>query len=836
MATMTTKRRLDRVPKWLLPVVALLLIGGGAFVLWAATLPVPDFNTVFEQIKNQASTKIYDRTGEVLLYDLSSNIRRTNVPFDRLSTDLKNATVAIEDDRFYSHGGIEVTSIIRAIWVDLWSGSFSQGGSTITQQVVKNAFLSQEKTITRKVKEWILALKLERVMSKDDILNAYLNETPYGSNIYGAEAAANAYFGTTAEKLTLAQAAYLAALPKAPSYYSPYGSHRDLLDARKDLVLKRMHDLGFITDQQRKQAEAEKVIFIPGGNQSIKAPHFVFYLKSYLAEKYGEDFDQQGLKVTTTLDWNFQQEMEAVIKRYAADNEKNFRAGNTGMVAVDPTTGQIVAMVGSRDYFDATREGNFNVTTAKRQPGSAFKPIVYATAFSKGYTDKTVVFDLPMQFSTACANGGSCYSPQNYTGNFVGPISFRSALAQSRNVPSVEVLYLAGINDSIKMAQAMGITTLTDPKRYGLSLVLGGGEVTLLEMTGAYASFANEGKHYPNTPILKVENGKGEILEEFKPDDYQSVITPEVARTISSILSDNEARAPVFGPNSSLNFPGYEVAVKTGTTQDYRDAWVIGYTPSLVIGAWAGNNDNTPMSKNVAGVVVTPMWHALMLDYLQTHPAEHFAPSPEPDPNLKPVLRGFWRGNDNYFVDKISGQLATNYTPPETREERVLNNVHSILYWVDRNNPTGPPPTNPANDPQFGLWEGPVRAWAAQNGLAYVETRGSLPTGYDSVHQPGSGPQVSITNPSPNQVFNPGDNVTVSAIVNSSYPVTKVDFFLNDNYLGSATNQPWQLVFSPSDIDQANLKSDNELKAVASDSIQNKGVAAINIKINFPTP
>jgi len=623
-----TKKRHQSRYTILLLIIGICALVGGLLLLWAATLRLPDFDVVSERVIQQ-STKIYDRTGDILLYDLHENIRRTVVPFEDISDYIKKATVAIEDAEFYRHHGIKISAFFRALFVNILSFRFSQGGSTITQQVVKNALLTQEKTVARKIKEWILSIKIEQNLSKEEILSLYLNESPYGGNIYGIQEASMTFFGKNASEVTLAEAAYLAALPQAPTFYSPYGENREALDARKNLVLDRMVENNFITNEERISASAEKVIFKPRPERSILAPHFVFYVRDYLEKKYGlRAIEEDGLRVITTLDYELQKQAEQIVHDGALENEKKFKAKNAALVAIDPTTGQILSMVGSRDYFDTEIDGNVNVTIAKRQPGSAFKPFVYATAFLKGLTPETVLFDLPTQFSTACkpsdtSHKDPCYFPENYDGKFRGPMSIRNALAQSVNVPAVKALYIAGISDSIQTARRMGITTLEDASRYGLTLVLGGGEVTLLDITSAYGVFANDGVRNPTTAIIRIVYRDGTVLEEFSPRPV-SVLDQNVARQISNILSDNVARTPAFGTNSSLFFKNRDVAAKTGTTNDYRDVWIIGYTPNLAVGMWAGNNDNTPIDKSIAGFVIAPLWRTFMDVALPTRTTEYF--------------------------------------------------------------------------------------------------------------------------------------------------------------------------------------------------------------------
>lgn len=810
------------LPPWLRLIVILALIagffGGGLVLFWVATLEIPDFSAFHDRVVSE-STKIYDRTGEILLYDVHGTVRRQIIPFEEISKDIKNATVAIEDSEFYEHRGFKPDAFLRAVFANLLSASFSQGGSTITQQLVKNTILTQEKKIARKVKEIVLALKMEQTLSKEQILTLYLNETPYGGNIYGVEEASRAFFGKSAKDISLAEAAYVAAIPQAPTFFSPYGKNRERLEERKNLVLRRMREIGFIDEAQEAAAKAEVVIFQPLSEQGIKAPHFVIYVRDYLAEKYGEEnIKTRGFKVITTLDWELQEKAEEIVARYAAENIKNFNANNAGLVAIDPQTGQILAMVGSRDYFDTEAEGNFNITLAHRQPGSAFKPFVYAQALSEGFTPETVLFDVPTQFDTACARDASrCYAPSNYDNIFRGPMTIRTALAQSINIPAIKALYLAGVRDSINLARSMGISSLTDPNRYGLTLVLGGGEVSLLELTGAYGVFANEGVRLPPEEILRVEDSNGEVLEEFQARP-QTALAANVARQISNILSDNAARQPTFSANSPLYFPGRDVAAKTGTTNDYRDAWIVGYTPNLAVGTWAGNNDNTPMEKKIAGLIVAPMWREFMNAAIATRPVANFTPPEPTSTELPPVYRGFWQGNRSYVVDKVSGKLATEYTPEELREERVVQEVHSLLYWLDRR-----------NDAQFSLWETPVRAWAIANG--HLDQTGDIPEEPDDIHRPENQPRFEIDSPHSNQTYQANDRITV-AINNyqGKYPLGQVEVFFNDTFLDSAKSAPFQITFRPSDLED--LRSRNTLRVVVSDTVRNQAEETINLKVD----
>jgi 1A family penicillin-binding protein len=701
--------------------LGLFLIIFGMTLIWLTTLKIPSLES-FKERKTTESTKIYDRTGKVLLYDIFEEQKRTIIPFEKISPLIKQATLSIEDKEFYSHKGIKPTAFLRAVLVNIFSLSFSQGGSTITKQAIKKTILTDDKTPTRKLKEWVLALKLEKIMTKDEIFSLYLNEIPYGGNIYGIEEASQTYFGKSAKDIDLAEAAYLASMPQAPSYYSPYGKHLDKLDERKNLVLREMVESGYITEEEYQKASKEKVVFLPKEDKGIKAPHFVMYVKDYLEKKYGEDvLTNGGLRVTATIDYDLQKKAEEIALKYALENKKNFNGENAAFVAIDPTNGNILTMVGSRDYFDKDIDGQFNVSTAHRQPGSTFKPFVYAEAFNKGYTPETVLFDVKTQFSTRClvddkTSDNGCYSPENYDNKFRGPMTLRDALAQSINIPAVKALYLAGISDSIDLAESMGITSLGDPNQYGLTLVLGGGEVTLLDMVSAYGVFASEGKKTPYNSILKIEDSKGNILEELKPKSID-VLNPESARKISDILSDNVARTPLYGANSALYFQDRDVAVKTGTTNDYKDAWIIGYTPNIVIGTWAGNNNNTPMEKKVAGLIVAPMWRALMQEALKTLPKVSFnKPLKEDSYALKPVLRGKWIGGlSNIYGTQEASSTNQDGIPYNSIQEVLTGGVHSILYWLNKDDPRGLNPVNPESDPQFKYWEYGVRKWALEN-------------------------------------------------------------------------------------------------------------------------
>jgi len=673
-------------------------------------------------------------------------------------------------------------------------------------------------------------------------LEAYLNESPYGGTIYGVEQASQTFFGKPAKELSLAQSAYIAAIPKAPTYYSPYGTHRDALDVRQKQVLDKMLSLGIIVPEDYRKALAEKVQFLSKNSENIRAPHFVMYVKDYLVQKYGEDVvSSGGLKVKTTLDFGMQQKAEDVIEKFSPSIAENYNANNTGMIAIDPKTGDILTMVGSKDYFSRIIEGNFNVSLAKRQPGSTFKPFVYSTLFKKGYTPETILYDYKMEFSQYCTPEGkpknpsddpakACYSPSEFDKIYNGPMTVRQALAQSRNIPAVQALYLAGITDSIETAHDLGISSLNDPNRYGLTLVLGGGEVSLLDITSAYGVFANDGLRNPARSVLEVDDNKGNILEQATNSPIK-VLDPEISRQITSILSDNNVRMASLKPVTDSI--GRKVAIKTGTTNDFRDVWAIGYTPSLVVGAWAGNNDNSPMSQNIAGLIISPLWGAFMSQVAKNFPPEDF-PSPlNPKPDLKPVMRGIWQGGQSYKIDTVSGKLATQYTPPETTKENIFNSVHSILHWVNKSDPLGPIPSDPKQDPQYEYWEYSVRKWFDEWKILnpnFKETIDlTIPTETDNVHLPEKSPIVKITSPIPNSIIDPNVQLSIQIQSSGQYQVKKTEVYLNGKYILTNESNPLSISFVPADV--GNISLVNTISIVLYDTVYNKGNASVDFRI-----
>lgn len=612
-------------------------------------LPKPGTLATRDQV---VSTKIYDRDGN-LLYKVYNNENRTIVHLSDLPQSVKEATIAIEDADFYSHPGFSLRGITRAFYKNVTYGERT-GGSTITQQLVKNTLLSPEKTLLRKIKEVILAMQVELTFSKDQILEMYLNEVSYGGAAYGIEEASNLYFGKRARELTLAEAALLSGLPKAPTTYSPFGANPQLAKARQIEVLSKMLEEKHITPEEADQAIREPLTY-RDQRQDIKSPHFVMYIKQLLAETYGENVvEEGGLEVITSLDSNIQNMAEQVVLDETQKIER-LRISNGAALVTNPQNGEILAMVGSKDYFDPKGDGNYNVTTALRQPGSSIKPVTYSYGLeSKMFTASSIIPDTPITYHVA---GSEPYTPRNYDNSFHGNVTLRTALGSSFNIPAVKVLASIGMNNMLNHASKLGITTWKDPTRYGLSLTLGGGEVKMTDMNVVYGTFANYGKKSNLRPILRVTDYKGNVISEnpctdgqyVKEDNSSTFITkilknlspnianasevtngnctsqalnPSVAFIITDILKDNAARTPTFGPNSLLVIPNHkEVAVKTGTTQNLRDNWTIGYNQNYVVSTWVGNNDNTPMSYVASGITgASPIWHKIMRNLLDGQP------------------------------------------------------------------------------------------------------------------------------------------------------------------------------------------------------------------------
>ncbi|HLD24506.1 MAG TPA: transglycosylase domain-containing protein [Patescibacteria group bacterium] len=590
--------------------------------LFLKSLPNPELLT---QRDLEVSTKIMDRNGQ-LLYEIYVDQNRTPVKLEDIPLIVKQATLAIEDNGFYYHPGFSIRGILRAV-SEIVVHKQIQGGSTITQQLIKSALLTPEVTIVRKTKEIILAFWAERLFSKDQIFEMYLNQVPYGGTAWGIETAAQTYFHKSVKELTLPEAALLAGLPAAPSIYSPFGSNPKKAYTRQKEVLYRMEEDGYITKEQREQAIAAPLQFATP-RVGIRAPHFVMYVKEILEKTYGSRLvERGGLRVTTSLDLALEEKVETIVKAHI-DKLRPLQVGNGAALVTNPRNGDILAMVGSRDYFDTTRDGNVNVTTALRQPGSSIKVVTYTTALENGMTAASIITDAPIVYKTA---GSPPYAPVNYDGKFHGPTPLRYALANSYNIPAVKTLATVGLPAMMEKAKLMGIDSWSaDPSRYGLSLTLGGGDVTMLEMANVYGTLANMGKREDLRPILEVTDYTGKVLKLMQPGQSTDAVKPDVAWIISHILGDNNARSSAFGPNSALLIPKHAVSVKTGTTNDKRDNWTIGYTPSYVAVVWVGNNDNSPMNPYLTSGITgaAPIWHDIMVELLKDKPDE-VNPKPE---------------------------------------------------------------------------------------------------------------------------------------------------------------------------------------------------------------
>ena len=776
------------------------IIGLSVIFYLSKTLPS------IEQISNRElieSTKIYDRTGENLLYEIHGEEKRTNLAADQIPDTIRKATLAIEDDGFYDHPAIDIKAIARSLITDIFQGKKAQGGSTITQQLAKNAFLTNEKSIIRKLKELVLAYRIEKIYTKDEILNLYLNQIPYGQNAYGVEAASQTYFGHSAKDLTVAEASMLASIPQAPSYYSPWGTHAAELEDRRIYVIKRMKDLGFIDSQEAAYSSENKpkVMAQPKKASFALAPHFAMYIEEYLNDKYGEDMVMNGgLKVTTTIDKDLQELANKTVKEGGDRNTELYDGHNAALIAEDPKTGQILAMVGSKDYFADSEpvgcisgktckfEGNFNIITqALRQPGSSFKPFAYMAAFIKGFTPDTILFDVPTEFSTReecspipdyMSDDPNCYHPENFDHIFRGPITMKESLAQSINVTAVKTLYLAGLDNTLEFVKKLGLTTLDDKSRIGLSLVLGGGEVRPIEMAEAYSVIAADGIKHKQTSILKIEDKKGRVLEEYK-DSSEKVVDPNYPRLITDILSNRELRAPLYSSSLGLTeVPGYQIAMKTGTTNNYVDVWTFGYTPNLVVGVWAGNNDRYPLGSSGSSILAAlPMWHAFISQAVTLRPNETFT-EPEPIEADLPIMRG--------ILDKT--------------------NVHNILFFLNQHNDTQ------NNNSKKG-----DQSWIKKNVIPDIS--GTSSYSYASGQNPSvkkGNVSVSLISPLNGDFIKSNTVAFIEAA--SDKGISKIELYLNNELIGSQNSNMGNKFTFFVPIGNFPLKSQNSLVAKATDN------------------
>ena len=816
-----------------LGVVGLFLASFLIFPIFAFNLPSPD-----KVVRREGfSTKILDRNGEVL-YDIFADQRRTPASLADIPLYLRQATVAIEDKNFYKHQGFDPLGIIRG-FTRIFTSGRAQGGSTLTQQLVKNVLLTPERSIFRKIKEFILAVQIERRYTKDEILQMYLNEAPYGGTAWGVETAAETYFGKKAKDLTLVESAILAGLPQRPSAYSPYSSTPKAYIGRTQDVLRRMREDGYINKDQEAQAKAELdgVVFQERGS-SFKAPHFVQYVQKILEERYGERaVEQGGLKVTTSLDWKLQEAAQDVVKEEIARVESQ-RITNGAAVVLNPETGEILAMVGSKNFNDPNYDGQVNVTMSLRQPGSAIKPITYVTAFKEGYTPSTLLMDVPTTFPGGV--GQPDYNPVNYDGKYRGPIQVRYALGNSINVAAVKTLAMVGIKDTLETAYDLGITTLAPTQetlnRVGLSLTLGGGEVRLLELTGAYAAFMNKGYKIEPTAILKVEDSEGKVLEETKPEKKKRVLSEGQAYLIANILSDNSARSQVFGTNSLLNIPGKTIAVKTGTTNDKRDNWTIGGNPQAVVGVWVGNNDNSPMLNVASGVSgASPIWRRVLLEALSGKPNVSFETPSEIVTATVDAVSGY-RAHDGFaersesFIkgtepgeDPIHVKLKICKTDGKLASPFDINqgNYEEKEYFVFKEeDPT-------AGKGQPNKWQEGILGWLATQ----TEAKYHPPTDYCGTANPIS---IKFLTPT-DQSSNLSADFKIRFEAASTVAITQADLYIDGNKVRGYSGPPYE-------FDATGLSSGTHtIRVVATDANSKQSDSIIRIGVNTawdatPTP
>lgn len=822
------KSMFRRISKYLFFTFAVCVLVFTIFIL-VLEMGLPDPKQLTNRQVHQ-STKIYDRTGTNLIYEIFSEKKRTVISLDDLPSYVINATLAVEDKNFYSHHGIAWKSLARAVVSDVLRLKSGRGGaSTLTQQLVKNAIVGNERSLTRKLKEALLALKIERTYSKKEILELYFNEIPYGSTNYGIEAASVNYFGTHAKNLSIAQATTIAALPQAPTRYL---NHIDQLTTRRDYILNIMVTQGFITKEEATHAQQEKIEISRDFGGAV-APHFVLMIKEQLTETFGEQtVDQGGLSVITSLDLAKQKIAEEEVTKGVTNNRKNYNAYNAALISLDVRSGEILAYVGSADFHATSSlpvgcnpgvsckfDSKVDVVRKQRQPGSSFKPFVYLAGFMKGFTPETILYDVVTSFRGP--NEIKDYTPHNYDLKERGPVTIRKALQGSLNIPAVKMLYLVGVDSMLELAKQFGYSTFDDKSRFGLSLVLGGGEVTLADHTAAYATLARGGVYLPIVSILKVSGSDGVALFENKPLPGKQVADNDAVATISNVLSDNASRAYVFGANSPLQLGDRPVAAKTGTTNDYHDGWVMGYTPSIATGVWAGNNDNTPMNKAGGSLAGGTIWNGFMKRSLEGTPIEQFPPLPPPKTD-KPVLLGNDPSYEEIEIDSISGKRATSFTPDALRIKKKFFTGHSILFSVNKDDPKGPAPSDPTQDPQFGNWEKGIREWATKQGLV-LETP---PTEYDDTHTGADQPTVSIVSPTQGQSVERIAKISVSTSgVNG---ISGVKYFVDNVFMGESTAFPlFEITLSMGQF----TTGFHTLTAAAYDVMGNKGVTSVDISI-----
>ena len=775
-----------RFTRWrFLPLILIIVVAGGCTLCAYLLLPLPD---PLEKRASSPTTRIYDRHGQLLYEVVDPHAgKHTPLPLEEIPLVLQQATIATEDASFYTNPGVDLRAILRALWINLRGGEVLAGGSTITQQLARNLLLSPQeryqRTLMRKLRESILAWRLARRYSKDEILELYLNETYYGNFAYGVEAAAQAYFGKSAAELDLAEAALIAGLPQAPSAYNP------LMDpqaarARQAVVLDLMVKAGYITPQEAALAKAEPLHFA-ASPFTIRAPHFVMYVRELLEEEFGlRMLYQGGLRVYTTLDLDWQETAQAIVRRHLADlsNRRNGpdpHLTDAALVALDPHTGEILVMLGSPDYFDPAIDGAVNVALMPRQPGSAIKPITYAAAFdptrSHPLTPATLIADVRTAFLT---KEGQPYVPVNYDLTYHGPVLARRALACSYNLPAVKVLQDVGVDKMAGLARRLGITTFTNVDHFGLALTLGGGEVRLLELTAAYAAFANGGRRVRPVAITRVEDAHGRVLRRWQPEPGEQVLDPRVAYLITDILSDDWARMPAFGEGSVLNL-SRPAAVKTGTTTDWRDNWTIGYTPDLVVGVWAGNADNSPMQQ-VSGVTgAGPIWHDFMEEVLRGKPIYKFK---EPEGLVEVDICPLSGKRPNPFCPNRRKELFIAGTEP-----REVCTMHRAVKIEGADSPR-----------VYAVLPPELADWGREQGWPEPPLRLKYPVDIESQAEP-----LVVTSPDPNSVLRidptrPGGSqrIALAARVGADMRFDRVVLRVDGQPIAELTSPPYRTLWT----------------------------------------
>lgn len=818
----------------------LFLFGIGVFAFYASQLPNPE---EFEERIVEESTKIYDRTGSYLLYESGKDIKRTVIALDEISSHLQKATLAAEDDNFYNHPGIDIKSIARALIFDIFKGKNGsvQGGSTITQQFIKNAMFLETnnegkvvgpapRTISRKIQEAIMTFELERKYSKDEILEFYLNQVPFGSIFYGAEAASQNYFQKPAKDLTLNEATILASIIRSPTYYL---KNPEEIDTRKNWILNRMVELDLAKKEEVEKAKKEEVA-LKIEPAEMQAPYFTQEVEQQLEDLYGENYQRMGFKVYTTIDLDLQTLAEKTVSEWSSKIEKWYNGKNAALVSINPNNGEILAMVGGRNF----EESQVNIWTPKtklsfQSPGSAFKPIVYATALKKGYTPDTILWDVKTVFDESKPDW-----PENYDFKQRGPVKIKEALAQSLNIPAVKALYLAGVNETANTARGMGMIDSFDKKidntDLNLSMAIGGKDIVPIELVSAFGVFATEGIRYLPHYISKIENTKGEIIYQPEPHPIKALNT-EVCRQINQILSNNKLRTPTFGSKSWLNLGSY-VAVKTGTSTNNKgkviDAWTIGFTKNLVTGVWVGNNKNEPMKGKISGSAgAAPIWNNFMKEAIKDEPRQNFTLPKEVKTN-KFFLDGY-SAKSTVKIDKISGKLATNMTPADLIEEKEFLQPHSILYYIDKNDPRGDILENPFTDPYCEKWETGVQKWVKGTKGKY-----SIPTEKDDVHTEENKPKINITSKTIIPVKKDEEGkITESGKINfsieiiASKGVKKIEVLFDNKPIENLDTQDTKLSFSYTIEENGFQEKENySFKIKVTDKVENKSETTFTIE------